>query len=63
MLLTLKTIILLLELWAYPNLGIQSLEKIFLHYGYRRMDHYFPLQKLDAYWYAGFTSLPPDIYK
>lgn len=39
-----------------PHLGIQSLEKIFLHYGYERRDPYFfPEKKLDAYWYA-----PPD---
>ena len=35
------------------NLGITSLEKIFLHYGYKKMDHYlFPAKKLTAYWYA-----------
>jgi len=34
-----------------PFLGIQSLEKIFLHYGFKRMDHYFfPAKKLDAFW-------------
>jgi hypothetical protein len=39
-----------------PHLGIQSLEKIFLHYGYTKMDYYyFAEKKLDAYWYA-----PPD---
>ncbi len=27
------------------HLGIQSLEKIFLHYGYRRMDKYFFREK------------------
>ena len=36
-----------------PFLGIASLEKIFLYYGYTKMDHYyFPSKKLDAYWYA-----------
>src|SRR5579885_3222275 len=36
-----------------PHLGIQSLEKIFLHYGYTRMDkYYFPAKKLNAFWYA-----------
>ena len=36
-----------------PFLGIQSLEKIFLHYGFKRMDHYFfPAKKLDAFWYT-----------
>ncbi len=40
------------------HLGIQSLEKIFLHYGYTRMNAYsFPGKKLDAYWYA-----PPVIH-
>jgi len=37
-------------------LGIASLEKIFLHFGYTKRDHYvFESKKLDAYWYA-----PPD---
>lgn len=35
------------------HLGIASLEKIFLHYGYKKMDKYiFPEKKLTAYWYA-----------
>ncbi len=35
-----------------PHLGIASLEKIFLYYGYERRDRYhFPAKKLDAYWY------------
>lgn len=39
-----------------PQLGIQSLEKIFLHYGYQKRDaYYFKEKKLDAFWYA-----PPD---
>ena len=39
-----------------PNLGLQSFEKIFLHYGYERRDHYFfEKKRLDAYWYA-----PPE---
>jgi Domain of unknown function (DUF1338) len=39
-----------------PHLGIASLEKIFLHFGYTKRDHYvFESKKLDAYWYA-----PPD---
>jgi hypothetical protein len=38
------------------HLGMQSLEKIFLHYGYEKKDPYhFPEKKLDAYWYA-----PPE---
>ncbi|WP_430809537.1 MULTISPECIES: DUF1338 domain-containing protein [unclassified Carboxylicivirga] len=39
-----------------PQLGIQSLEKIFLHHGYTaRDDYYFEHKKLNARWYA-----PPD---
>lgn len=35
------------------HLGIASLEKIFLYYGYRKMDTYlFPAKKLTAFWYA-----------
>lgn len=35
-----------------PHLGIQSLEKIFLFYGYERRDSYnFSKKKLTAYWY------------
>ncbi len=46
-----------------PHLGIQSLEKIFLYYGYRRMDHYFfPAKKLDAYWYAPPLPQYPRIF-
>jgi hypothetical protein len=38
------------------NLGIQSLEKIFLAYGYQKRDAYvFDKKKLDAFWYS-----PPD---
>jgi hypothetical protein len=36
-----------------PHLGIASLEKVFLHYGYDRRDRYeFPEKKLSAHWYA-----------
>lgn len=42
-----------------PLLGIKSLEKIFLHYGYEKKDYYFfESKKLDAYWY----SPPEDHY-
>jgi hypothetical protein len=45
------------------HLGIQSLEKIFLHYGYKRMDHYyFPEKKLDAYWYSPADTRDPRIF-
>jgi hypothetical protein len=44
-------------------LGIKSLEKIFLPYGYRKMDHYFfPEKKLDAYWYAPINPKDPRIF-
>ena len=40
-----------------PHLGIASLEKVFLHQGYRRRDRYsFPAKKLTAFWYE-----PPDM--
>jgi len=46
-----------------PFLGIQSLEKIFLHYGYEKRDHYFfPAKKLDAYWYAPPSPEYPRIF-
>ena len=39
-----------------PQLGMQSLEKIFLHCGYERREPYhFAAKKLDAFWYA-----PPE---
>lgn len=39
-----------------PHLGIASLEKIFLHYGYTKKDPYFfESKKLNAYWFS-----PPD---
>jgi hypothetical protein len=45
------------------HLGIKSLEKIFLHYGYRKMDHYyFPEKKLDAYWYSPARPEDPRIF-
>jgi len=46
-----------------PHLGIQSLEKIFLHYGYEKRDYYhFPEKKLDAYWYAPPLPHYPRIF-
>ncbi|MFN3190622.1 MAG: DUF1338 domain-containing protein [Aureliella sp.] len=45
------------------NLGIRSFEKIFLHYGYQRMDPYhFPAKKLDAFWYAPPEDHYPRIF-
>ncbi|CAL1518065.1 DUF1338 domain-containing protein [Chitinophaga sp. MM2321] len=46
-----------------PHLGVQSLEKIFLHYGYTKMDHYhFAAKKLDAWWYAPPAPQYPRIF-
>ena len=46
-----------------PFLGVQSLEKIFLHYGYTKMEHYFFTEKkLDAYWYAPPQPWFPRIF-
>ncbi|WP_119080254.1 DUF1338 domain-containing protein [Chitinophaga alhagiae] len=45
------------------HLGIQSLEKIFLHCGYTKKDYYhFPEKKLDAYWYAPPAEQYPRIF-
>lgn len=45
------------------HLGIKSFEKIFLHHGYRKMDHYyFEGKKLDAYWYAPPSPLYPRVF-
>lgn len=45
------------------NLGIQSFEKIFLHYGYTKKDFYhFEHKKLDAYWYEPPFSHYPRIF-
>ena len=45
------------------HLGIRSLEKIFLHYGYTKMDFYlFPEKKLNAYWYAPPAPQYPRIF-
>lgn len=45
------------------HLGIQSLEKIFLHYGYVKRDYYhFAEKKLDAYWYAPPAESYPRIF-
>jgi hypothetical protein len=45
------------------HLGINSLEKIFLNYGYKKRDHYFfPEKKLDAYWYSPADPRNPRIF-
>src|SRR5580692_1402960 len=43
-----------------PNLGVGSLEKIFLYYGYTKRDYYFFREKkLNAWWYSPpVTGLP-----
>lgn len=46
-----------------PHLGITSLEKIFLHYGYTRREQYnFAAKKLTAYWYAPPAERYPRIF-
>lgn len=46
-----------------PNLGIQSFEKIFLHYGYQKMEYFhFEGKKLNAYWYSPPSPKYPRIF-
>lgn len=46
-----------------PFLGIASLEKIFLHYGYEKRDYYlFEGKKLNAFWYAPPAPEYPRIF-
>lgn len=46
-----------------PHLGIASLEKVFLYYGYQRRDYYyFKEKKLNAYWYAPPVAGLPRIF-
>lgn len=46
-----------------PNLGIDSFEKIFLHHGYTKQDHYFfAKKKLNAYWYKPPHDRYPRIF-
>jgi len=46
-----------------PNLGVASLEKIFLHYGYQKKSYYaFEQKKLNAYWYEPPFSHYPRIF-
>ncbi len=48
---------------AVPNLGISSLEKIFLHYGYTKRDYYFfKEKKLNAWWYSPPAAGLPRIF-
>jgi len=46
-----------------PHLGIASLEKVFLHHGYRRRDRYsFHAKKLSALWYEPPEPRHPRIF-
>ncbi|WP_025762844.1 DUF1338 domain-containing protein [Dyadobacter tibetensis] len=46
-----------------PHLGVQSFEKIFLHYGYQKRDRYFfEGKKLDAWWYSPPAESYPRIF-
>jgi hypothetical protein len=46
-----------------PQLGIQSFEKIFLHYGYQKREYYyFEGKKLDAWWYSPPQPRYPRIF-
>ena len=46
-----------------PHLGIQSLEKVFVHLGYVRKEPYrFAAKKLDAFWYAPPSPEHPRIF-
>lgn len=46
-----------------PQLGIASLERIFLHYGYERRDRYdFAAKKLNAFWYSPPREDLPRIF-
>lgn len=46
-----------------PFLGINSIEKIFLHYGYEKKDYYFfEGKKLNAFWYAPPSPEYPRIF-
>src|SRR5690606_11071856 len=45
------------------HLGIASFEKIFLSFGFKKMDYYhFSAKKLDAYWYAPPSAAYPRIF-
>ncbi|PWJ60108.1 uncharacterized protein DUF1338 [Dyadobacter jejuensis] len=45
------------------HLGVRSLEKIFLHYGYQKRSHYyFEGKKLDAWWYSPPRESDPRIF-
>lgn len=46
-----------------PHLGIASLERIFLHYGYTKQEHYyFDQKKLDGFWYKPPAEKYPRVF-
>ncbi len=46
-----------------PNLGIASLEKIFIHHGYSKRDYYYFEDKhLNAFWYSPPSNKYPRIF-
>ena len=46
-----------------PNLGVGSLEKIFLYHGYTKRDYYFfQEKKLNAWWYSATRCRIPQIF-
>ncbi|MFN9799843.1 MAG: DUF1338 domain-containing protein, partial [Bacteroidota bacterium] len=46
-----------------PQLGLRSLERIFVHYGYQKREPYFfQSKKLDAFWYAPPGPQYPRIF-
>lgn len=48
---------------GYKNLGIKSLEKIFLHFGYSKRDFFdFENKKLNAFWYSPPNEKYPRVF-
>jgi hypothetical protein len=46
-----------------PHLGVGSLEKVFMYYGYKKRDYYyFSEKKLNAWWYAPPVAGLPRIF-
>lgn len=49
--------------FGVKHLGISSLEKVFLHYGYQKKDnYYFESKKINASWYAHPSNKLPRIF-
>lgn len=52
-----------LRTMGVPQLGIASIERVFLHYGYERRGYYdFPAKRLSAFWYAPPSPALPRIF-